>query len=363
MRAPLHVLHAAIALGFAGLVAAGASPRPEDPRGATAPTPEVRPVVLPRDHGVHPGFQVEWWYGAGVVHSRHDDAFSWFATIWSSGPGAVARVNVVDLEHDRVVLAREYLVTGALQRTRLLDVVVDGLRLRWRPRGAFGRFSLSAATGDGALTLSLVPRRRYIRHGRRGVIEMGGGGPSAYYSSTRLRAKGVLRAGDRRIPVRGEGWLDHQWGNFAGDPEALRWDWFGCRFKDGRDLMLFRFLDLENRPRPGYDGGTLVGRNGRIRRITDFCAVELEPFLHPAGATATYPLGWRLKVPGAGLDFTLQTLARNQFIRNQFVPSFWEGAATVIRGPRGLCFVEDSREPLPARPPLSRFSAGAALRR
>src|SRR5215207_632774 len=339
MRSPRHVLHAAIALVFAGLVAAGTA-------GASA---QVQPVELPRDHRVHPRFQVEWWYGAGVVHARSGRAFSWFATIWAGGSGAVARVNVVDLERDRVMLAQEYVVAGALQRTRLLAVVVDGLRLSWRPRGAFGRFSVAATTGDGSLALGLVPQRRYVRHGRRGVIDQGGGGPSAYYSSTRLRAKGVLRTGDRQIPVRGEGWLDHQWGNFAGDPEALRWDWFGCRFKDGRDLMLYRFLDLGNRPRPGYGGGTLVGRNGRIRRISEFRAVELAPFVQPEGATATYPLGWRLTLPGAGLDFTLQTLARNQFIRNQFVPSFWEGAATVTRGPRGLCFVEDSREPLPGR--------------
>ena len=61
---------------------------------------------------------------------------------------------------------------------------------------------------------------------------------------------------------------------------------------------------------------------------------------------ATYPLGWRLRVPAARIDVTLRTLARNQFIRNQLVPSFWEGAATVTRGDRALCFVENSREPL-----------------
>jgi predicted secreted hydrolase len=52
-----------------------------------SPTPEVGPVVLPREHGVHPGFQVEWWYGAGVVRDRRGQPYSWFATIWSGGPG------------------------------------------------------------------------------------------------------------------------------------------------------------------------------------------------------------------------------------------------------------------------------------
>jgi predicted secreted hydrolase len=185
-----------------------------------------------------------------------------------------------------------------------------------------------------------------VLHGRRGVIEQGGGGPSAYYSSTRLAARGTLRLGGRRIAVSGEGWLDHQWGNFAGTPEASRWDWFSCRFKDGRDLMLYRFLDLRNRPRPRYFTGTLVDRAGRVRRISRFRAAPRAPFVRPDWSTATYPLGWRLRVPGERIDITLRTLARNQFIRNQLVPSFWEGAATVTRGSPALCFVENSREPL-----------------
>src|SRR5947209_3031269 len=78
------------------------------PGGAGAST--VRPVHLPRDHGAHPSFSVEWWYTAGTVADRHGDPFFWFATIWSGGPGQVARVNVLDLRHDRVVLAKQFLL-------------------------------------------------------------------------------------------------------------------------------------------------------------------------------------------------------------------------------------------------------------
>ena len=28
---------------------------------SAGPLPALAPVVLPRDHGAHPGFQVEWW--------------------------------------------------------------------------------------------------------------------------------------------------------------------------------------------------------------------------------------------------------------------------------------------------------------
>lgn len=311
-----------------------------------ASTAEVRPVVLPRDHGAHPEFQVEWWYGAGLVRDRLGREYAWFATVWAGAPGALGRVNVVDLQRDRVVLSGEYPGVGWRSSPGLLDVALDGYRLRWRPKGELGRFTVDAGAEDEGLRLGLVPRRPYVLHGRRGVIEQGGGGPSAYYSSTRLAVRGTLRLGDRRIGVKGEGWIDHQWGNFAGTPEASRWDWFSCRFEDGRDLMLYRFLDLENRPRPRYFTGTLVDRRGRVLRIARFQAAPRAPFLRPDWSTATYPLGWRLRVPSVHIDITLRTLARNQFIRNQLVPSFWEGAATVTRGGPALCFVENSREPL-----------------
>jgi hypothetical protein len=49
-------------------------------------------------------------------------------------------------------------------------------------------------------------------------------------------------------------------------------------------------------------------------------------------------------VPSAGIDITVSSLARNQFIVNSFIPSFWEGAAAITSGSAGSCIVESSRE-------------------
>jgi hypothetical protein len=76
--------------------------------------PAVRPVVLPRDHGAHPGFTTEWWYTAGTLGDAKGRDYFWFATIWSAGGALVAKVNVVDLRADRVVLSHEYLSTTPL---------------------------------------------------------------------------------------------------------------------------------------------------------------------------------------------------------------------------------------------------------
>jgi len=303
----------------------------------------MAPVSLPADHGAHPGFQVEWWYTAGTASDRRGREFFWFATVWTGRGAAVGRVNVVDLARDRVVLAREY-VSPQAPAAGVSDLRVDAFRLRWRAAGALGRMSVDAPARDGRLALRLVPQRPYMLHGRGGVIQQGSGGPSAYYSQPRLAVAGTLSLGGQALRLRGRGWFDHQWGNFAGTPAALRWDWFACQFRDGRNLMLFQFLDGKDRPLARYRQGTLLDRRGRVTHLRRFSAAPRPPRLRPAGARATYPLGWRLQVPRAGLDVTLRARARQQVIHNQFVPSFWEGAAAVTRGARAACIVENSRE-------------------
>ena len=214
--------------------------------------------------------------------------------------------------------------------------------LGWRRAGSLGRWSVDAPTPAGRLTLTLVPQVPYVLHGRRGIIEQGPGGPSAYYSEPRLAAPGVLEAGGRRRVLRGEGWLDHQWGNFATTPGAMRWNWFACQLRDGRDLMLYQFLDGRDQP-TCHRAGTLVGATGRVEPLHRFTAHGLAPFIRPAGARSRYPLRWRLTVPGAGLRLTVRSLARHQYIVNQLLPSFWEGAAAITAGPAGSCIVESSR--------------------
>src|SRR3954471_5774834 len=55
----------------------------------------LQPVRLPRDHGAHPQFSVEWWYTTGHATASRGRRYFWFATIWATPRGAVGRVNVV----------------------------------------------------------------------------------------------------------------------------------------------------------------------------------------------------------------------------------------------------------------------------
>jgi len=300
--------------------------------GTSASVPAVRPVVLPRDHGAHPGFGEEWWYTTGTVTTGGDHDYFWFATIWSGMGAMVAKVNVVDLRADRIVLSHEYVAATppAAGSTRLS---VGAFDLDRRAGGALSPWTVQAPAGAGAdLSLTLTPRQPYVLSG-----------PSAYYSDPRLAARGTLELGGHSARISGQGWFDHQWGNFATDVGALKWNWFACQFTNGSDLMLYQFLNGADRP-TGRQTGTFVARGGRVSHPVRFTITPLSPSIHPADAHATYPLRWRLQVPADHIDITVRARARHQFIVNQFVPNFWEAASAITSGTPGTCTVESSRE-------------------
>ena len=78
---------------------------------------------------------------------------------------------------------------------------------------------------------------------------------------------GTLLAEGRRLAVHGQGWFDHQWGNFPTDQNSLRWNWFACQLGDGRSLMLYEFLTANDAP--SGIRGTLVLRDGRASHLHD----------------------------------------------------------------------------------------------
>jgi predicted secreted hydrolase len=323
--------------------------------GAAAQTdttaPHVAPVVLPRDHGAHPASGIEWWYSAGLVHDAAGRRYSYFATIWRAGAAGLAHVNLIDLKSNKTVLSSDDIAPNAVIGSGPLSIAVGSMSYRWAAKpGRFGRFLVHADTTEGAIDLTLAPRRAYVLHGRGGVIQQGRGGPSAYYSATRLAVSVRRRVGGATKTLTGEGWFDHQWGDFAANPESLHWDWFACRLDDGRDLMLYRFLDTTNHALPQAYTGTLVSRTGAVTHLSSFEVTERAPFVSTPELGATYPLGWRLRVPRAGLDLTLKTLATHQFISIAGAGTIWEGAARTVRGASGLCYVEDSRNVSGGRP-------------
>src|SRR5262249_53392100 len=148
-----------------------------------------------------------------------------------------------------------------------------------------------------------------------------------YYSRTRLAVQGELRENDGpAVPVEGQAWMDHQWGNFI--VVGGGWDWYSLQLDDQTEVMLYVL-------RFGAQAPVVYGSHIQA----DGSVVDVAP-----DAVSSMPLGsWTSPHTGAvypsGWDMTLETGAQLQvrpLLQDQelYFPNFgggpyWEGAVSI----------------------------------
>jgi predicted secreted hydrolase len=295
-------------------------------------------VRLPRDHFGHAA-GIEWWYVTGLVRGADGRRYTVFFTLFKRGGFVLPVSQVVDLDSGGIVGHSESVAARRVGPSSL-DVMTPTAALRFEPSS--NSWHLAARRGRYALDLTAVPEKPYVLHGGgSGLIRQSVAGTSAYYSATRMRAEGTITRAGRAMRFSGTAWLDHQWGDFAGDPRAFNWDWFSCRFGDRSELMLYQFRDRRTgRPLAGSRDGTLVLAGGSSRRVTDFAATPGRRTLRAAGRD--WPLDWTLLVPRDHLALHLRSIVPDQLVRGTLLPTFWEGATSATGTKSGVCFVEQS---------------------
>lgn len=306
---------------------------------------------FPHDHGAHAAFRTEWWYFSGNLTSNSGDRYAFMLAFFRSGlrpPSArrrprksrwalenlyFAHLAVLDVKRGRhryfERMSRGALEEAGAWRGRL------GVWLRnWRAgeeiKGGVRAMNLSAEAKGVKLSLRLVPRKPPAVHGRGGISQKadGAGRASHYYSFTRLTARGELRLDGRRLLVSGIAWMDHEFGSNQLAEDQIGWDWLGLQLSDGRELMLY----LMRKKGGGYDrnsSGTLIEADGSMRYLP-LRAYRFEPAgrWRSSRSGARYPMGWRVSVPGEGIDIRVRALAKDQELVTEGSTrvTYWEGA-------------------------------------
>jgi predicted secreted hydrolase len=74
---------------------------------------------------------------------------------------------------------------------------------------------LKAGDRDLGIELALTPKKEPVIHGQNGISQKaeGEGYASHYYSITRLKTEGKIFLKGREFPVRGNSWMDHEFGS------------------------------------------------------------------------------------------------------------------------------------------------------
>jgi predicted secreted hydrolase len=309
-----------------------------------------REFRFPEDHGPHPEFRTEWWYYTGNLSTREGRQFGFQLTFfrsafapsmperlskWATRQAYLAHFTISDIEGQQF-RSFERWSRGALG---LAGSQGEPFRVWLKDWSAEGN-KLRAAEDGVALDLTLEPGKPPVLQGERGLSRKSEepGNASYYYSLNRMPASGTVRLGDERFEVSGLAWMDREWSTSSLGKNQVGWDWFALQLEDGRDLMLYQLRRNDGTADP-TSNGTLVGPRGESRHLglSDFTLEVLDRWKSPR-SDAVYPARWRLRIPSANLDLTIEPLLADQELDVSF--RYWEGAVRIGGTSRGRGYVE-----------------------
>jgi predicted secreted hydrolase len=309
---------------------------------------------FPRDHAAHPEYRIEWWYYTGNLDAADGRRFGYQVTFFRIGidpaPANPSRWAVRDLYMTHVAVSdpagRRYRFAERLNRAGpgIAGAAADRYHV-WNDdwtaeRRDDGRHVIRLVEDDLGVELQLDEGRRPTINGRNGISQKGraAGNASHYYSLTRMPTHGAIIIDGERVEVTGHSWMDREFGTSFLEPDQQGWDWFALQLADGSDLMIYQ-LRRRDGSRDPHSSGMLTRADGRVMHLdsSDFTLTPTGASHRSTGSGATYPIGWRIDVPGEALTLTVSTPLAGQeldFSRATGV-AYWEGLVDVAGTARG----------------------------
>lgn len=301
--------------------------------------------VFPRDHGTHDEYKTEWWYYTGHLVAEDNRRYGFELTFFRVGvtpPGvmqktrwdlrnlALAHFAVTDVDsksfryYEKLNRASPFTAGAA---AGMLNVFNEG----WRATTlADGSWRIAAyGKGSDAIDLILTARKPPAVHGENGVSvkAAGAGYASHYYSMTRLEVRGRVNG----AACRGLAWMDHEFGSSQLRENQQGWDWFSVQLDNETELMLYIIRRNDGSP-DVVSSGSLIASDGSVIHLRrDQFAVSSSGSWRSPKSRATYPMGWRIRVPAFAIDLTLAPLLDDQELvtSGSTRVTYWEGAVDV----------------------------------
>jgi predicted secreted hydrolase len=302
--------------------------------------------AFPRDFGAHPEYRTEWWYFTGNLKGPAEKRYGFQLTFFRQGirsqlptPSNAWDIRDIYLAHFAVtdVSHGTFRASDRLSRAGpgLAGASLEGMHVwlfNWSARMKGSSIRLEARDTEKELALELNPRKPPVIHGQNGFSQKGPapGQASYYVSFTDLKTRGSLRLPGFASPIEvgGVSWFDQEFGSNQLTPEQKGWDWFSLHLSDGRDLMIY-FLRLKDGAVEPASSGTLVAAEGSSRhlKLSDFSVTVLGRWKSPR-SKGKYPGRWRIQVPAAGIDLTIDPLLADQELHTEGSTgiAYWEGA-------------------------------------
>ena len=301
---------------------------------------QLPPVRFPQDEAAHNDL-TEWWYYTGHMNATdstgkpHHYGFELviFQALRSDLPPvyaahfAISDVTRGEFHFDQRRLTEPNAVIPNGTSTQGINVHLGD----WSIQGVNGLDHLNATMSNYAIHIDLQGLKPATLHNGNGLITYGLGGFSYYYSRTRMAVSGTLIDHGQSLPVTGEAWMDHQWGNFL-TLNGGGWDWFSIQLDDNTEMMLYFIHDATGQTISTYADYIDTNANAHLLAANAPYTTVLGHWTSPATG-AVYPSGWRLEIndPQLQASLTLMPELKNQelVVYQSTGNSYWEGAVSI----------------------------------
>jgi predicted secreted hydrolase len=157
--------------------------------------------------------------------------------------------------------------------------------------------------------------------GGRGYIPFGNG-YSYYYSLTDLKTTGTVRIFNKRLPVTGVSWMDHQWGTWSWSA-VHGWTWMALQLSNGVQMSVFDFHSADGR----LKAASVLTVGGKTRTLRNVTIRSTGSWKSPRSG-ATYPSGWVIRIPSMKARFVVTPAVKDQelIVPGDVRGSYWEGS-------------------------------------
>ena len=334
-------------LGPGSIAQLVATPLAEAPAPQAAPvasSTRLKPVSLPRDDGTH-ATATEWWYYNGHLSAGSGRTYSFHAVVFLRDGAVRHTVFHGSLnEYRRGSRYARQLRTAGVPKAEGAGGF-DFEYEDWRVAGRGGEHQLKFGSDEFSLDLYLSDDRKPVLHqavgsATLGILDFGKAGSSYYYSRPRMKARGTLAiTGAGSVPVEGEVWFDHQWGDF--EASRLAWNWFALQLADGANVMVYEVFDEAGAP--VMRAGTYTDVNGEsVPLASDDVMLSPKGAWRSSVSGVRYPEEWAVKIPQG--NFTLKPMRQDSEFNGleTTFAHYWEGAVEISGTQNGQGFVEMS---------------------
>ncbi|NLH47164.1 MAG: carotenoid 1,2-hydratase [Myxococcales bacterium] len=270
----------------------------------------------------HMEFPQEWWYFNVHLMDEKDRRYGLMIAFLKTGQilGSLTLVR-----HEKHFSMQQ---PGLVElNPETLTVAGPSTTLRQLDPGKYEyEFALEHPLAE--IKLKMKANKKPLPVGGAGLIDMGPGGESYYYSLTNLSVEGEGEIRGSKVKLQGKGWMDHQWGNWN-DRDFDQWHWYSIQLADQTEIMIFEFRRHSKMLNPVCD---IYYPDGTTKHNLPFTISSLGSWVSPR-TTRSWSVGWRIRLPSEELD--LQVLPDQE--DQEVTDALWEG----------VCHVEGTRNMKP----------------